>query len=120
VSRLPIRSLWRAAACVALLAFASLPHGHLRGHEEVAAARALADPGTLSLAAVPLASDDGARHRACPVCLSLARVRDALSQGADIEIGVLAGKAPGAHPHVLLQPEAPVSAHTAPRAPPLV
>jgi len=103
-----------------LLAFAGLPHGHLRGHEEVAAARALAEPGILWLAAAPLASADEARHRACPVCLSLARVRDALSQGAGVEIGVLASKAPATPPHVLLQPEAPVSAHTAPRAPPLV
>ena len=45
VSRHPIRSLWRAVACAALLAFASLPHGHLRGHEDVAAARALAQAG---------------------------------------------------------------------------
>jgi hypothetical protein len=120
VSRLPIRSLWRVAACAALIAFACLPHGHLRGHEEVAAARALAAPGPVSLTAAPIASADEARHRACPICLSLARVRDALAQGADSPGAALVASAPCSPPSAPLRPEAPASAHTAPRAPPLV
>jgi hypothetical protein len=119
VSRLPIGSLWRAAACAALIAFACLPHGHLRGHEEVAAARAQASHGDLSFAAVPIASADEARHRACPICLSLARVRDALAQGADCAGAPLVASAQCAPPCAPLRPEAPASAHTAPRAPPL-
>jgi hypothetical protein len=107
-------------ACAVLLAFACLPHGHLRGHEEVAAARALAHPGPTALVAAPLAAETEAQHRACPICLSLARVRDALAQGTDLQLAVIAEAAPCAPPRTPQRPEAPASAHTAPRAPPLV
>jgi hypothetical protein len=119
VSRLPIRALWRAAACAALLAFAFLPHGHLRGHEEVAAARALAGSEAPALLAAASTGHADAHQRACPVCLSLARVRDALAAGSGVELGVLAAAASGPPASVPRQPEAPTSAHTAPRAPPL-
>jgi hypothetical protein len=103
-----------------LISFACLPHGHLRGHEEVAAARAQAASGPASLAAAPLVPGDEARHRSCPICLSLARVRDALGQGTDLQLTLIAETAPCAPPRTPLRPEAPASAHTAPRAPPLV
>lgn len=119
MSRIPIRSSWRAAALLALLAFAGLPHGHLRGHEELAAARAVAGCEPTALAALPRADAGEARHLACPVCLSLARVRDALTQNAGIEIAVLAGVRLPVPAHVAPRIEAPVSAHTAPRSPPL-
>lgn len=116
----PIRPRWRVAAWIALLAFFCLPHGHLRGHEEIAAARALATSGPTALAAAPLTLGDEARHEACPICLSHARVRHALASSAAAPVLALAAETPLAPPRAAQRPEAPTSAHTAPRAPPLV
>jgi hypothetical protein len=119
-ARHPVRPLWRAAASIALLAFFCLPHGHLRGHEEVAAARALATSAPAALAAAPLVRGDEARSEACPVCLSHARVRHALASSAAVPVLALAAETPLAPPPAPQRPEAPTSGHTAPRAPPLV
>jgi hypothetical protein len=120
VSRHPIRSLWRAAACAALLAFALLPHGHLRGHEEVSDARAHAGSAPGSLEPTAPSGHADFHPTSCPVCLSLARARDAIAGGAGLELPVLAAAAPCAPPRSPLRPAAPASSHTAPRAPPLV
>jgi hypothetical protein len=114
----PARPLWRAAACAALLAFACLPHGHLRGHEEVAAARAFAAAPTHAIHAVPAGPEAPARHAACPLCLSLAKLRDALPEGAGVELPVLAATTAAEPPRGALVPEAPLAAHASPRAPP--
>jgi hypothetical protein len=108
----------RLAASVALLAFALLPHGHLRGHQEVSAARALAAASTPLLCAGPPASAHAAQAKACSLCLSLARVRDALPQGGSPVVPLaLAGVRLGAPPPPL-RAEAPALAHASPRAPP--
>lgn len=117
MSRHSIRSLWRAAAWLALLAFVGLPQGHLRGHEQVAAARAHADVAPAALTPAPPGEADS-RHQACPICLSLARVKDGIAQAGGIELPLLAAGAPPAPPPRPFVPAAPASAHTAPRAPP--
>jgi hypothetical protein len=108
----------RLAASVALLAFALLPHGHLRGHQEIAAARALAAASGPVLAAAPLAAAQAAESKACSLCLSLARVRDALADAAGPALPLaVAGARLGAPPPPLRQ-ATPALAHASPRAPP--
>jgi hypothetical protein len=67
---------------------------------------------------VPVHTDSAPRHTACPLCLSLAKLRDALPEGAGLELPVLAADAASEPPRGALLPEAPLSAHTSPRAPP--
>lgn len=108
----------RLAACAALVAFSFLPHGHLRGHEEVAAARALAEAAAPSLAAAPLELAPESRAKGCSLCLSLARVRDALAQGGDAALPVVAAATRLSAPRAERGAEAPALPHASPRAPP--
>ncbi|HVH07126.1 MAG TPA: hypothetical protein VNE71_14120 [Myxococcota bacterium] len=114
-----LRTLQRAAALAALLAFAALPHGHLRGHDAVTAARAIATAAPVAVSPAP-AHSDGAPHGTCPLCLSLAQVQSALVHGATIALPVerftvrLSVAAPP------LRAAEPSLASSAPRAPPLV
>jgi hypothetical protein len=112
-----LRTLQRAAALAALLAFAFLPHGHLRGHDAAAAGIGSA---TAAVVADAPAHSDAAPHGTCPLCLSLAQVSSALVHGASIAVPVAAFSvrlAPSAPP---LRAEAPGLASSAPRAPPRV
>lgn len=117
MSRHSIRSLWRAAAWLALLALAGLPQGHLRGHEQLAAARAQASPAPLAQASPPPAEAE-AHPRACPVCLSLARLKDALAPAGRAELPLLASGAVALAAAPPVPPAAPAPTHAAPRGPP--
>jgi hypothetical protein len=119
VNSVRFRSLWRTAACAALLAFAVLPHGHLRGHEAVAGAWTAAQQAAEQVAAAPPQNESG-RHIACPLCLSMARTRDALVAHATTpSLPVLPAETQLAPPPPALLAEAPALAHASPRAPPL-
>jgi hypothetical protein len=119
VSSLRFRTLRQAAALAALLAFAALPHGHLRGHETIRAAWASLSAATPSV--VPGAQHpESAPHGSCPLCLSLAQVQSAIVHGAapPLPVSVLAARlTPPAAP---LRADAPRLASCDPRAPPLV
>jgi hypothetical protein len=108
----------RLAASVALLAFALLPHGHLRGHQEVASARALAVASAPALGAAPLAAGHAAAPRTCSLCLSLARVRAALAGGAGPALPLATPAERIGAPPPPLRAAAPTLAHASPRAPP--
>jgi hypothetical protein len=113
-----LRTLQRAAALAALLAFAVLPHGHLRGHDAVAS-------GTATAAAVAVSSDGPAHpasapHGSCPLCLSLAQVSSTLVHGATFALPVVAFSVRLAPPAPPLGAASPALASSAPRAPPLV
>jgi hypothetical protein len=115
-----LRTLQRAAALAALLAFAVLPHGHLRGHDAVASARAAAAaPAAAVLADLP-AHSESAPHGTCPLCLSLAQLQSALVHGATVALPVVAFSVHLAPPAPPLGADAPGLASSAPRAPPLV
>jgi hypothetical protein len=112
-----LRTLQRAAALAALLAFALLPHGHLRGHDALIAA--IGSASAVAVTAAP-AHSDSAPHGTCPLCLSLAQVQSALVHGAAVAVPVTSFSvrlAPSAPP---LRADAPGLASAAPRAPPLV
>ena len=116
---LRFRTLQRAAALAALLAFAALPHGHLRGHETIRAAWAdlsAAAPAVAKAAQHP----DAAPHGSCPLCLSLAQVRSAIGHGAAPPLPLVALAARLAPPAAPLPADAPGLASCHPRAPPLV
>jgi len=114
-----LRTFQRAAALAALLAFGALPHGHLRGHNAVMSARAIATAAPVAVAPAP-AHSAGAPHGICPLCLSLAQVHTALVHGATIALPVerFAVRLSVAAPP--LRAAAPGLASSAPRAPPLV
>jgi hypothetical protein len=117
VNALRLRILRRAAALAALLAFAALPHGHLRGHEEIADALA-----SVAVAAPAVAASTGAEAppHGCPLCLSLASVQNALVPGAALPISIAPLAERLAPAPVPLRTEARGVAPSAPRAPPLV
>jgi hypothetical protein len=119
VSSFRFRTLQRAAALAALLAFAALPHGHLRGHEAVTAAWASAH-GQATAVAAGATLPDSAAHGACPLCLSLAQVQSALVHDAAIPLPVVALAAHLSAPAAPLLADAPGTASCVPRAPPLV
>lgn len=112
-----LRTLQRAAALAALLAFALLPHGHLRGHEAVAVAIGSASASAVSAAP---AYSESAPHGTCPLCLSLAQVQCALVHGAGVAVPLAAFSVRLAPPAPPLRAGAPGLASSAPRAPPLV
>jgi hypothetical protein len=108
----------RLAACAALLSFALLPHGHLRGHEEIAAARAWVRAPASSLGAAPVGLPESPGRKGCSLCLSLARVRDALAKSDGPALAVAAAAARLSAPCAERGPEAPSLPHACPRAPP--
>ena len=115
-----LRTLQRAAALAALLAFALLPHGHLRGHDAVASVRALAAAAPAAVVSDAPARSDSATHGSCPLCLSLAQVQSALVHGATVALPVLAFSVRVAPPAPPLGAASPGLASSSPRAPPLV
>ena len=115
-----LRTLQRAAALAALLAFSLLPHGHLRGHDAVASAVAAAAAPAGAVVADAPAHTDSAPHGTCPLCLSLAQVQSALVHAATIALPVVAFSVHLAPPAPPLVAAAPGLASSAPRAPPLV
>jgi hypothetical protein len=118
VTGVEIRPLWRAAALAALVAFLWLPRGHLAGHDEVAAARAHPSGSAAALSSVPVEAAAGERAQACPLCLSLSKVRSTLAVLAGAESPAPTAASPLAATRSCHVAEAFVSAHTAPRAPP--
>lgn len=120
MSSFRFRSRWRvAAAAAALLAFGALTNAHPRGHEEIAVAWSAAQQAGDQVTAASLPTGSG-NHRACPLCLSLARARNALVGDAVLELALLVSETPLAPPPPPALAEAPCTARSAPRAPPLV
>lgn len=116
MSEARLRGLHRIAAAAALVAFALLPRGHLRGHEELAAAGAA---GTVAevFAASPGHGHGGA-PAPCRLCLSLGKLRSSLARPAVLSAPVPPTRAPYLRPPPSAPPEAVHLAGAPPRAPP--
>ena len=113
---LRFRTLQRVAALAALLAFAVLPHVHLRGHDWIASAAA-GGHGAASTVEPGAGLAGSGQHVACPLCLSLAQVASALVYSAAVPLRVLAPSRPLAPAPASLLRDAPGLASCAPRAP---